>query len=819
MPNTTPINAAKLKTVITEQPIVVAPHTPIRAAIARLNAPQAAKPTTSEIETPTQVLHRDLRSRYLIVAETEKLLGILSAQDLLPYAASEQSLAHQTVSQLPMVPPTTVMGDTLPNAQQLWVLLQQNHLRPLLVLDQANNITGFLAYESLSPYLLMQQAAPTPVVLAASSEASPSAPKSQNSSEAPQIADRIAHIHASLDVQTTLATLATEIHTVLGCDRVAIYPSSSPDESTVIAETATDSTRSVLHQPVPEAALRLDWLEPYHQDNCWIVGDLQTVDGSTAQSKQLAQWGIRAQLIAPLMLDGETWGFVLMSEHDRPRQWQLEAIEQVAQLVQEGAIALQQAQAYEQSQTELQGQQKIERQLQRVLEVTANKMGSEFFETSVLQLSEALDVAHVILTERKGPMLRTLAFAMDNVLQPTFEYPIKDTPCEKVMATGEFFCACFVQKHFPKDKDLILLGAESYLGFSMYGAQGETVGHLCVLDREPILRSEWAVRLMRAFAARASAELERQQAIADLQALNQELEAKVAERTADLQRSYQQLQEAQVQLVQSEKMSSLGQLVAGVAHEINNPVSFIYGNLAPCLDYVHDLSHLIELYQAQYPQPTPEIADFIEEADIPYLLEDFPHLIQSMSTGATRIQSIVQSLRTFSYAQQEGCKAIDLHENLDNTLVILQNRLNGRAGNPAIQVVKNYAALPAMECFSGLLNQVFMNLLSNAIDAIEHRQDEDAAYQGCLTITTQVVNPQSVAIAIQDNGVGMPPETQEQVFNPFFTTKPVGVGTGMGLSISYKIVTGDHNGTLTCASVVGEGTTFRVELPQQQASS
>ncbi|MEM8641790.1 MAG: ATP-binding protein [Cyanobacteria bacterium P01_G01_bin.54] len=632
MPDLINTTVVPLKAAMTDRPLVVSPQTPLREAIAHLNHPQPAATAVTEREDPSQALHQTLRSRYLVIAEAKQPLAIVTARELLEYTVSEPEQKNlQTVSNLSLSRPTTVMETTLTDAQQLRDLLQANQMRPLIVLDSLNNIIGLLTYEGLYPYLLQQ-----------------------------------------------------------------------PDSSAAVAK------------------------------------------GIPAEDAPLVQ------------------------------------------------------------------------QLQRVLEVTANKMGSEFFETSVLQLAEALNVAHVILTELKGPILRTLAFAMDHVLQPTLEYPIKDTPCEQVMATGEFFCECFVQKQFPNDPDLILLGAESYLGFAMYGAQGETVGHLCVLDREPILRSDWAVRLMRTFAARASAELERQQAIAALQTLNQELEAKVAERTADLQQSYQQLQDTQVQLVQSEKMSSLGQLVAGVAHEINNPVNFISGNLAPCLDYANDLSHLIGLYQAQYPQPTPEIETFIQKADIPYILEDFPHLIQSMTLGATRIQAIVQSLRTFAYAQQEGSKAIDLQENLDNTLVILQSRLKGRGGDLAIQVVKHYAALPLVNGLSGLLNQVFMNLLINAIDAIEQRQaHEDANYQGCLTITTQVLQPSKVAIAIQDNGVGMSPETQGKIFNPFFTTKPVGVGTGMGLSISYKIVTGDHGGTLTCDSILGQGTTFRIELPQQ----
>ncbi|MBE7384539.1 MAG: PAS domain S-box protein [Leptolyngbya sp. SIO1E4] len=303
-----------------------------------------------------------------------------------------------------------------------------------------------------------------------------------------------------------------------------------------------------------------------------------------------------------------------------------------------------------------------------------------------------------------------------------------------------------------------------------------------------------------------------QVAIAIYQAqLYEESQAK----TKKLRQSYQELKGAQLQLIQSEKMSSLGQLVAGIAHEINNPMSFIYGNLTLASDYAEDLANLIRIYQENYPNPPQAISDFTRQADIGYTLDDFPKLLASMETGATRIRDIVQSLRTFSRLDQSNYKAVDIHENIDNTLVILQNRLNGRAGKPEIQVIKNYGELPLIECYSGLLNQVIMNLLVNAIDAIEEKQVNAASgYSGYIAITTATVSDGKINISIQDNGTGILPETQAKIFNPFFTTKPTGVGTGMGLSISYQIVTGDHQGWLSCHSVPGEGTEFVIELWQ-----
>jgi PAS domain S-box-containing protein len=285
-----------------------------------------------------------------------------------------------------------------------------------------------------------------------------------------------------------------------------------------------------------------------------------------------------------------------------------------------------------------------------------------------------------------------------------------------------------------------------------------------------------------------------------------------------LEQAYRDLQETQVQLIQAEKMSSLGQLVGGVAHEINNPVSFIYGNLSHVADYTRDLLRLVEMYQQNYGTSEPAIADCIAEIDLDFIIDDCPKTINSMKVGAERIRDIVKSLRTFSRLDESDFKAVNLHDNLESTLLILQNRLNGRGGTPAIQVLKDYGDLPKIACYSGLLNQVFMNILINGIDAIEEKQNRlpvetQSDYQGCLRLRTRLENG-IVSISIQDNGTGMSPEVRSKIFNPFFTTKPIGTGTGMGLSTSYQIVTQNHKGHLYCTSEVGQGSVFVIQLPQ-----
>ncbi|MGP1382359.1 MAG: sensor histidine kinase [Thainema sp.] len=303
-----------------------------------------------------------------------------------------------------------------------------------------------------------------------------------------------------------------------------------------------------------------------------------------------------------------------------------------------------------------------------------------------------------------------------------------------------------------------------------------------------------------------------------LRHLNQTLEAQVAQRTAHLTEALNQLQQTQLQLVQSEKLSSLGQLVAGVAHEINNPVNFIYGNLAPACDYVQDLMDLVNLFCQEYPQLTPALQARIEEIDLEFLQDDLPKLLASMKMGADRIRQIVLSLRNFSRLDEAEVKPVDLHDGLESTLLILQNRLKATAESPEIEVIKTYGNLPLVECFASQINQVFMNILSNAIDALEESVEQGSVTHPHIQIQTEVMTNDWVRIAIADNGPGIPLDIQKKLFDSFFTTKPTGKGTGLGLSISRQIVVDHHQGHLTCQSPPGNGTTFYVELPIHAAS-
>lgn len=304
-----------------------------------------------------------------------------------------------------------------------------------------------------------------------------------------------------------------------------------------------------------------------------------------------------------------------------------------------------------------------------------------------------------------------------------------------------------------------------------------------------------------------------------LQELNQELENRVEKRTSELKQALQNLQQTQLQLIQSEKMSTLGQLVAGVAHEINNPVSFIQGNLRHAENYIQDLLEIFQLYQQQLPSPGTEITERAEEVDLEYLIEDLPQLISSMKVGTDRIRQISVSLRNFSRADSTSKVETNLHEGIDSALLILQHRLKANDKGFKIEVVKEYGDLPLVPCFPGQLNQVFINIIANAIDALEssyleRTSEEIKANPGRIIICTEVDRSRnSVSIRIKDNGLGMSEEVRSKIFDYLFTTKPAEKGTGLGLSISHQIVVEKHGGQLSCFSEPGVGTEFIIEIP------
>ena len=309
-------------------------------------------------------------------------------------------------------------------------------------------------------------------------------------------------------------------------------------------------------------------------------------------------------------------------------------------------------------------------------------------------------------------------------------------------------------------------------------------------------------KLLNIFATQAAIAIEK--ALLYEQSLNA---AKRAQKQAkQLQQTLDKLQQTQAHLIHSEKMSSLGQMVAGIAHEINNPVNFIKGNIGYGFNYAQDLVELIELYQKHYPQPVSEIEERIEDINFDFLKEDFLDLLNSMKVGVNRIKDIVRSLGIFSHLDKAEIKAVNIHEGIDGTLMILNHRLSGNKKSKDIEIVKEYGDIPLVNCYAGQLNQVFMNILSNAIDALQDKGD-------LIIIRTQMEGNSWVKISIIDNGPGIEEDIQKKLYDPFFTTKEVGKGTGLGMAISYQIIVEKHGGFLNCLSELDRGTEFEIKIP------
>ncbi|HEY9873085.1 MAG TPA: ATP-binding protein, partial [Candidatus Obscuribacterales bacterium] len=382
---------------------------------------------------------------------------------------------------------------------------------------------------------------------------------------------------------------------------------------------------------------------------------------------------------------------------------------------------------------------------------------------------------------------------------------LEDVTLNDAASSSRFASDPYIQLHQPKSVLCATLLNQGKLIGILYLENNITVGAFTKerLEVLKLLSSQAAISLENAL-------------------LYANLEQKVTERTSELNKNnlrleetLHELQRTQAHLIQTEKMSSLGQLVAGVAHEINNPISFIHGNIPPTRQYVQNMVSLINLYQQNYPNPQPEIKELIENIDLEFMVEDLDKILNSMKTGTERIRHIVVSLRNFSRLDEAGMKPVDIHSGIDSTLLILQNRLREEGDLCEIQVVKEYGQLPKVTCYAVQMNQVFMNILSNAIDALESARSnqKDSDKKPTITIRTSMSESDFVNISIADNGIGMTQDVLEKMFDPFFTTKPVGQGNGLGLAISYQIVVDRHQGQLRCTSAPGEGTKLAIAIP------
>ncbi|MGD1809693.1 sensor histidine kinase [Dapis sp. BLCC M126] len=436
----------------------------------------------------------------------------------------------------------------------------------------------------------------------------------------------------------------------------------------------------------------------------------------------------------------------------------------------------------------------------------ASKIGEEFFYACVQYLAQVLQIKYALIAEfldTDPPQANTLAFWSGEGFGPNFKYNLKGTPCGIVYQKGIRIYPHSIQQLFPEDEDLLTLQAKSYLGIAIVDSHGKNIGHIAALHTKP-LKHSYAEQesILKIFAARSAAEIERMSA-----------EKALKKQNIYLQETLKKLKNTQSQLIQAEKMSGLGQMVAGVAHEMNNPVTFISCNLNYVNEYTKDLLDLIHIFQENSPNLPDEVAAKIEEIELDHIEEDFPKLLGSIARGGNRISEIVKSLRIFSRLDEANIKYVDIHAGINSTLLILQARLKNQPFQ--IEVIKDYGELPLVHCYPSALNQVIMNIINNAIDALETKfsQNKFAEEQPTICIRTEKLENDWIGIYISDNGLGIKEENCSKIFDPFFTTKAVGQGTGLGLSISYQIIVKQHKGRIKCISSPEKGSEFAIEIP------
>ncbi|MDB9314904.1 ATP-binding protein [Spirulina sp. CS-785/01] len=669
------------------------------------------------------------------------------------------------------------------------------------------------------------------------------------------VREAVLKLHQTESLPELAEVAAQEVRRITELDRVMIYQFDSAGNGIVIAEDKVDSLDSLrgLNYPasdIPPAAKELFAKNPlrlipdinyqparlYPQicpatDQPLDLGYAVLRSPSACHRQYLRNMGVRGSLTIPLTKEGQLWGLIAAHHHSGPKYFSYESRAACEFLGQAISAELTGKATYEDYDYQLELKSIQTHLLQGMSETEDFIQGLAKQERDLCDLVSArgavLYLNHEIIPVGETPAIAEIEEIIQWLKQGQFQDKVFSTTqlshylpsAKSYKETASGLLAVAISE--TQQKYILWFRPEviqtvNWAGNPQEGIDVDEEGQVQMSPRTSF--ELWKETVQHTALPWKSYEI---QAAFDLRKSIINIVMRKADELAklnnELNEALSSLKRMQTQLIQSEKMSSLGQMVAGVAHEINNPVNFIYGNLVHADRYTQDMLKLMELYQQHHPQTKPEIVELAEEMDLEFVMEDLPKLLNSMQVGADRIRGIVQSLRNFSRTDEAEQKAVSLEQGLESTLLILSNRLKEHADEPGIAVVKDYGDLPLVECYPSQLNQVFMNLLANALDALEERdrqrsRQEILAHPGQITIRTAVVN-EAVEIAIADNGPGIPPQVQEKIFDPFFTTKPVGKGTGMGLAISYQIVTEKHHGELICTSQPGQGTEFIVTIP------
>lgn len=621
----------------------------------------------------------------------------------------------------------------------------------------------------------------------------------------------IARIRASLELDTIFQTTATEVRQLLGADRVGVFQFSLDRvwEGALVAEDVAPGWRSLLGETIQDHCFSERFAPLYANGRINAVPDFNSDDFLPCYLELMARLQVQANVVAPLLKGKTLWGLLCIHQCRGPRQWQATEIEFVHQIAEQLSIALQQADFIQQVQRQsAQLAEAIERhratERHRALAATVDKIRQSLdiatiFQTTTQEVRQLLGVGRVAIY-RFNPDWSG-EFVADSIEQ---DWAPLSAPASPLPPPSLPLNLGQPNQVYPRHETFVPI------------LHGDRLwGLLMAYQSTPRYWLEDDLTLLAQVGTQLGVALQQAELLEQMRAQKEELA-----RTLDT------LQKSQAHLIQSEKMVGLGQLVAGVAHEINNPINFIAGNLVPAQQYIQDLLYLLSLYQQEHATPSLTLQAAIEDADLPFLVEDLPKTLASMTLGTERICKIVSSLRNFSRLDQADVKPVDIHEGIESTLLILHHRLKGGADHPPIQIIKQYGDLPLVECYPARLNQVFMNLLSNSIDALQEAWRDARPTSGRMLagdrlphicITTELLPSQWVRISIADNGKGIPADAQARLFDPFFTTKEPGKGTGLGLSISYQIVRETHGGEIYCQSHPNAGTEFVIEVPIDQS--